>query len=441
MPKYYPINEETARRAKNANSFSDYVPGSATAAYREMVDRAYTLGKQQKGRVDPMYHEKIDGLIDRYARKLAENINQCNLIDARVPSILIAGGSNFPVRKKEKQNAARDKNMGEYMQIEGLLDKVRSTGMGGISADDDRAVEKLEAKLAGLEAMQEEMKTVNAYYRKHKTLEGCPVLSAEEIGKLQSSMASDWRKNPVPYPSYLLTNNNANIRRTRQRIEDLKSQSEYAGWAFPGGRAEINEGENRLQLFFEEKPSEEQRRELKSKGPAYERWAKVYNLKQMAAALQYLRENDLMDYEALAASTEKAVERFHTLSEELRQTEAELEKTFGLMAATVDYAKTRPVFDGYKAARYSKKYLSEHEAELAAYRAARVTMNELLDGAKLPKMADMKKSRQELAGKKKALYAEYRKAQADMRQAVAVKANIDHLLGVTDGRGNKAQER
>lgn len=42
MPKYYPINEEAARRAKNANSFSDYVPGSATAAYREMVDRAYT---------------------------------------------------------------------------------------------------------------------------------------------------------------------------------------------------------------------------------------------------------------------------------------------------------------------------------------------------------------------------------------------------------------
>ena len=184
-----------------------------------------------------------------------------------------------------------------------------------------------------------------------------------------------------------------------------------------------------------------QERMAQGKGPAYERWAKVYNLKQMAAALQYLRENDLMDYEALAASTEKAVERFHTLSEELRQTEAKQKKTTGLMAATVNYAKTRPVFDGYKAARYSKKYLSEHEAELAAYRAARATMNELLDGAKLPKMADMKKSRQELAGKKKALYAEYRKAQADMRQAVAVKANIDHLLGVTDGRENKAQER
>ena len=100
MPKYYPINEEAARRAKNANSFSDYVPGSATAAYREMVDRAYALGEQQKGRVDPMYHEKIDGLIDRYARKLAENINQSNLIDARVPSILIAGGSKMCIRDR-----------------------------------------------------------------------------------------------------------------------------------------------------------------------------------------------------------------------------------------------------------------------------------------------------------------------------------------------------
>ena len=57
-----------------------------------------------------------------------------------------------------------------------------------------------------------------------------------------------------------------------------------------------------------------------------------------------------MDYETMAASTEAAVERFHALARELRETEAALEKTAGLMAATVDYAKTRPVFDGYKAA-------------------------------------------------------------------------------------------
>ena len=57
-------------------------------------------------------------------------------IEARVPSILIAGGSNFPVRQKEKQNAARDRNMEDWNEIQGLFDKIRSTGMGGISADD-----------------------------------------------------------------------------------------------------------------------------------------------------------------------------------------------------------------------------------------------------------------------------------------------------------------
>ena len=152
-----------------------------------------------------------------------------------------------------------------------------------------------------------------------------------------------------------------------------------------------------------------QERMAQDKGPAYERWAKVYNLKQMAAAL--------------------------------RTTEEPLSKTSELMAATVDYAKTRPVFDGYKAARYSKKYLTQHEAELATYRAAKDTMNTILNGAKLPKIEALKKSRRELAGQKKELYAEYRDAQRQMREAVAIKANIDHLLGITDERENKAQER
>lgn len=59
MPKYYPINEEAAKRAKDMNSFSDYQPGSATAGYRAMVDEAYAAAERQKARVDPMYHDKI----------------------------------------------------------------------------------------------------------------------------------------------------------------------------------------------------------------------------------------------------------------------------------------------------------------------------------------------------------------------------------------------
>ena len=130
-----------------------------------------------------------------------------------------------------------------------------------------------------------------------------------------------------------------------------------------------------------------------------------------------------------------------SLAGELRDTEAALSHTSQLMGAVVKYAKTRPVFDGYKAARYSKKYLAQHEAELSDYRAAKAAMSELLDGAKLPKMDALKKRRRELSEKKKALYAEYRKAQADMREAVAVKGNIDFLRGYPDGREDKAQER
>ncbi|CAB1250500.1 conserved protein of unknown function [Ruminococcaceae bacterium BL-6] len=184
-----------------------------------------------------------------------------------------------------------------------------------------------------------------------------------------------------------------------------------------------------------------QERLQNGKGPSFERWAKVYNLKQMAAALQFLQEHKLTDYTQLAARTEIAVDRFHRLGEELQQTEAALSKTAELMAVTVNYAKARPVFDGYKASRYSKKYLAEHEVELATYRAATAAMRDLLGGAKLPKMDDMKKSRRELAEKRKVLYGDYRDAQREMREAVAVKTNIDHLLGVTDGRENKAQER
>ena len=99
MPKYYEISEAAAKRAKDMNSYSDYAPGSATAGYRAMVDEAYALAEKQKAQVDPMYHDKIDALVDRYARRLAENLNERNAIDARVPSILITGGGNFPVAK------------------------------------------------------------------------------------------------------------------------------------------------------------------------------------------------------------------------------------------------------------------------------------------------------------------------------------------------------
>ncbi len=184
-----------------------------------------------------------------------------------------------------------------------------------------------------------------------------------------------------------------------------------------------------------------QERMRQGKGAGYARWAKVYNVKQMAAALQFLKENRLFEYEELAEKTDAATDRFHTLGEELRQVEADLTRVSALMSATVAYAKTRPVFDGYKAAKYSKKYLAVHEAELADYRAAKAALQELLDGERLPKMDALKQTRRALAERKKALYSEYREAQKEMRELVAVKASVDHWRTMPDGRQDKEQAR
>ena len=280
---YYSINEGAARRAKEMNSFSDYQPGSATAKYRHYVDKAFALAQEQKKRVDPMYHEKIDSLLDTYARKLAVNMNHGYEIDARVPSILIAGGSNFPVRQKEKQNAARDSNMQEWQYIQGLLDKIRSTGMGGIRQDDPQAIPKLQKKLDGLEKAQETMKAVNAYYRKHGTLDGCPHLSPENIENLKADMASGWHYEKKPFQSWELSNNNAEIRRVRQRNESLTRASEvaYVGWEFDGGHVEANRDQGRLQVFFDGKPEADARQQLKENGfrwaPSVGAWQRLLN--------------------------------------------------------------------------------------------------------------------------------------------------------------------
>ena len=69
------------------------------------------------------------------------------------------------------------------------------------------------------------------------------------------------------------------------------------------------------------------------------------------------------------------------------------------------------------------------------------TEAELLGGEKLPKMDVLKEKRRQLAARKKALYLEYRKAQQDMRELVAVKGSMDHLRGLTDNHRNKEQAR
>ncbi len=176
---YTQVNEETARRAKEMNSYSDYKKGSATSEYRHYVDSivSYAAGLLEKHPTDDQEKiEQVQGYIDRYSAKLAEAMNRMNSIETRCPSMMIAGPANFPVRKKEKQNAARSafwKDYGDlfstdrsnyyYKKIRLLL-----TDTGAIMSDDKNAVEKIKAKIAKLETMPDPYGNKKAEIRRLK---------------------------------------------------------------------------------------------------------------------------------------------------------------------------------------------------------------------------------------------------------------------------------
>jgi chemotaxis protein histidine kinase CheA len=106
---YYPINEELAYSANYVNSFSEYTKGSATASYQNAINNLVTTA-QEKADKYPDYFGEIQALVNRFNKLYAEWLNRYYHIESMCPSVMISGAGNFPTRKKEKQNTARDKH-------------------------------------------------------------------------------------------------------------------------------------------------------------------------------------------------------------------------------------------------------------------------------------------------------------------------------------------
>lgn len=275
---YYPINEEMARRANDANSMRDYTQGSATAEYRAAVDKAAALVEARKAKVSPYYHDKLDSLLDSYARRLAAYYNDYYRNEASCPSILISGGSNFPVNKKNKQNARRDVLWQEYNGIEAILNKIKGVGTGAVDLADPHAREILTEQLNAYQKELDDAKAANAYYRKHKTLEGCPGISPKSLEWLTRPGVFNSGEDGTPlelygcpFPSYSLQSIRGYIKRVQARLDELdKLEAARAtpeeSTKFDGGEIVRNAQENRLQIIFDDKPDEETRAALKSNG-------------------------------------------------------------------------------------------------------------------------------------------------------------------------------
>lgn len=175
------------------------------------------------------------------------------------------------------------------------------------------------------------------------------------------------------------------------------------------------------------------------KGVGYERWAKVFNLKQMAQTVNYLTEHNLLEYDALAAKAASATARYNELSAQIKATEKRLAEIAVLKTQIVNYAKTRNTYVAYRKAGYSKKFLSEHESDILLHKAAKKAFNEL-GVKKLPTVKSLQAKYAALLAEKKIAYADYRKARDEMKELLTVKANVDRLLGTDKYEAKKGKE-
>ena len=267
---YFLINEDIARASHDMMSMRDYAEGSTTAGYKSYVDKAYDLAdKVAEKRPDEA--ERAYRLAERYSKKMAEYYNRESSIGMMCPSVLISGAGNFPVKKKERQMAALERNREFYEYIQKILGKLESILYGKeiIKSSDERAIEKLEEKIEDLKDTQERMKTANKALRMKDVEAGNDLLremgySEENIKELRTPDYIGC----IGYPPYLLTNNNQNIHRIEGRLKQLKeakekgdSEQDYSNLGFT---LKENTEDMRIQLFFEGKPEPEIRDILKS---------------------------------------------------------------------------------------------------------------------------------------------------------------------------------
>ncbi|MEI3305906.1 MAG: DUF3560 domain-containing protein [Dysosmobacter sp.] len=224
--------------------------------------------EQKQARID-RYREKAEKAREQSSQLSHESVSMLEHIPPGQP-ILVGQHSERGHRKLlERSDRKMEQSIAASEKADYYEHKARAAENNtAISSDDPAALEKLQAKLAQLQEKQAFMKTVNAYYRKHQTCRGCEGVSPELAAELDNSMADAYSWVTAPYPSYALSNNNQEIHRIQERIKQLERNRDigFQGWEFAGGKVVANAEMNRLQIFFDEIPPAETRKELKSWG-------------------------------------------------------------------------------------------------------------------------------------------------------------------------------
>lgn len=299
------INLEMAQRAYDRISFRSEKRGAdAVASYVETMEELakFIEDNAKDVRQQEIAQEVFDDLRRKYKSKKLAHLNAIS----NCISSMIVGPSSFPVRRAEKANVTEHKRSVELLKFHNNLEKYALKNLDRVIPKPEKTLSELDQqkqKLKSLEDNQELMKRINAQYRKGgwDTVDG---ISDDMKRELKAAMERDWRKNPKPFESYQLTNNNANIKRVRQRVKELEAKAtatkEHGSLDQQLNGLTIcrNFEEDRLQLLFDEKPDEKTRGLLKSHGfrwsPRFSAWQRKLTNNALYVLKNILLKDEIM---------------------------------------------------------------------------------------------------------------------------------------------------
>ena len=171
---------------------------------------------------------------------------------------------------------------------------------------------------------------------------------------------------------------------------------------------------------------QERIRLIDSKG--YEYKAKLTILKEAARTLNYLTENNLLQYADLEKKVEDVHSSYDRTGKELKGVEARLREVQPLIKNISNYQRLKPVYDAFQRAKDKPSFKAKHEAELVIFEAARSTLLAMQGDEKLPSLKTLQAEQQRLLEEQQRLYDERAKLKKEVKQIETIKSNVDTFL-------------
>ena len=171
---------------------------------------------------------------------------------------------------------------------------------------------------------------------------------------------------------------------------------------------------------------QERIRLIDSKG--YEYKAKLTILKEAARTLNYLTENNLLQYADLEKKVEDVHSSYDRTGKELKGVEARLREVQPLIKNISNYQRLKPVYDAFQKAKDKPSFKAKHEAELVIFEAARSTLLAMQGDEKLPSLKTLQAQQQRLLDEQQRLYNERAKLKKEVKQIETIKSNVDTFL-------------